>query len=296
MLFVSNLKIFFLIFFTFINEISAAIVRTDSIKVIRVDLNKNINHNSLIVFDVDDVLLSPTDQLLKSHNKFFLDQAFSETLRKSSLMHAEKIWSIAWKDHKAELIDQRIPFFIKELQRKKTHRVIALTKANTGSYGILKNIEIHRAEMLKKLNINFFLTNQKLHNKIFYGRKCKNTSYFPCYYQGIIYTCGLPKEEILDLFLTEYKLNPESLFFIDDQYKNLEQMEMYCQKKGISFYGYHYIKVQNTKKRKFNHKIFNFQRRLLNEKELWLSDKEIEKLQQGLLRDYRKLFFNNQSK
>ena len=54
---------------------------------------------------------------------------------------------------------------------------------------------------------------------------------------GIILTAEVDKVVVLEYMLRMRKYSPKSIIFIDDQLKNLESLEKFCNKLKIKFHG-----------------------------------------------------------
>ena len=91
-----------------IQECAGEIITTNDFNVIA-DTLQSPNQDTLVIFDVGDVLLQPQDQILKSHHHVelesfekMIDQTFSKTM-------ADELYSVIWLNRKIDLIDERLP-------------------------------------------------------------------------------------------------------------------------------------------------------------------------------------------
>jgi len=149
-----------------------------------------------------------------------------------------------------------------------------LTNAWTGTFGKIASLEDWRIQELRDLGIDVsksFDTKQPL---IFPHLKSKALKRFPIFKQGCLFTCNIAKGDILKAFLQYIGWNPHHIIFIDDKHKHLESVENFCKQAGIAFTGFHYTAVEKMPKTPLNQQIANYQFKVLEQKNRWLSDRE----------------------
>ncbi len=109
---------------------------------------------TLFIFDVDDVLVMPSDQILWASHKKDAD-IYEVQYRKN---YAEKkcyhLWSIARKALNPRLIDPKILELFSQLHQKHI-KTIALTNAGTGKFGAIARVEDLRIQELQRLGLDF---------------------------------------------------------------------------------------------------------------------------------------------
>ena len=206
----------------------------------------NFDENTLIVFDVDDTLITPCDQFfhVKSLWQKLLLYFYSikETLD-FSLNKLTWYYNNALFLDKHKLIDKKTPDLIKRLQLKNI-KVIALTGCLTGNYGVLESVENWRIKMLLNFGIDFSKAFPKNNNFVldkFFKIKP------PIFSQGILFaniTPGAPKDRtkapVLKAFLERVNFKPNKIVFVDDGLKYLIQAQEEMEKVGIPLIGLHY--------------------------------------------------------
>ncbi len=250
---------------------NATIIETNDISIFEAEVH-NANAECLIVLDVDDVLIYPKDQLLRSENKKLLQKMYEESKNKYGSKEVEKIWSIVWDAHEVNLVDARLPRIIMEAQDRGLN-IIALTKADSGVYGKISSIEKHRVDMLKRANIWFTMDTQVNFNDAYKNLRCADGINHPSYYEGVIFTCGINKDIALDIYLKNDPSRYKKIIFLDDKYENLKHVEGYCQKNSLQFMGFHYTVIQNLPKRDVNIDAIKMQVDTLYKKRIWLNDR-----------------------
>jgi len=233
---------------------------------------QNVGRNQLVIFDVDDVLIHPKDQLLRSCNKVHLNNLIKDSETKYSSDVSESIWSIMWNSHEVQPVEPSIAKIIHDLQESGV-TTIALTKANTGKYGVIDSIEKHRVKQLHELGIMF---RPLINDKYYTSLQCKHCLGNPSHYQGIFFTCGLQKQLVLELAIQDIGYVPEKIIFIDDHMENLENISEYCKLNNIEFIGLHYVVVAKFPMKQIDLGIVKQQINALNVDKKWLPDSHFQ--------------------
>jgi len=244
----------------------------------------NLNSDSLIVFDVDQVLIDPIDRILSRKGETLKKSLLEELGQRYGIEKGHEIYSILVHTRKVRLVEEETPDLIRGLieQNKK---VIALTKFPTGPFGCIPSVEAWRETQLKALGIDFSAS-FKAHPRIAFP-KLQSSLYpaLPVFQSGILYTGGggltpaqLSKGEVLKAFLSHLDWKPSHLIMVDDVESNVEDVEQACHELGISSEGYHYTYVLNLED-KIDEALARFQFNFLDQHRVWLSDQEaLEKM------------------
>jgi hypothetical protein len=212
---------------------------------------KDIDMSTLVVFDVDSVLIIPEKEELHP----FVFQKYKN--------HVKKLYDHLSKDqrhflnhiiagHTSILVDPTCLFFIKKLQNINIP-LVALTAAKKGIFNEEKmNFHQVRFNQLFSLGIDFsnnlFTDNDFTNLLDTYGD-------YPGIRNGIIYSSGLhnKKGDVLTTFLKDKK-NIKKIIFFDDKLKHLQSVS-YCLKEKfpkIKLLTFHY---QGVKKLKLSHDV-----------------------------------------
>lgn len=234
------------------------------------EILKNIDQNSLVVFDIDDTLIIPEDHIINDRfaHVELIKNLDEKTLSKIHMHSAQK------------LIEPCSSEIISDLQ-KRGIKVIALTARGHGKFhDILKTEKVIFTKLLllgidlrnnfsgkiafDKFNINQF-------------NKFNPDQIKPKFYKGIIFSFGSPKGEVLAHFLDQINLKPTQVIFFDDLMHNLESVQKSMQDRGIKYQGFCY-KGSHNHNISLDLDLIQFQLDYLNQTGLWLNDLSAKKL------------------
>lgn len=230
------------------------------------------DQDTLVIFDVDYVLMMPTKDYSLSRNAY-RKSLWSDLKSRVTSDEEEFLRSIIVADAKWELMDQKILDILLYLEENSIP-TIAMTALNTGKMGVIKSREDLRIHELKSLNISF--KNTSPFNKDISLDSLKTKHGIPLLKDGIIFTAEQDKGFILDKILTELTYKPNKIIFIDDKFENIKSVESFCQKTKIPFVGFYYRKIELIKTKNVDDE--NFEKLLiktLEQDKIWLlSDKK----------------------
>lgn len=239
---------------------------------------KNVTPDSLVIFDVDEVLVYPENVVQLQVAAPFWEATMADLEKRRGKATRDLLHSIMLLQSKWQLTDAEVPSLIQDLQRQKI-RVLALTTFWTGKMGKLKSVEDWRSTHLKEHHIDFSITAgiPKRYFNITKFDKVNGKAY-PVYKDGIIYTNHYAnKGEILSAFLKQTNLNPTNIIFIDDKLKNIIDIENFCNAANINYTGIHdnrILKQYNT----FDATLGKYQFDHLENHYVWLNDLEAKKI------------------
>lgn len=230
--------------------------------------------NTLIIFDIDHVLIMPTKELTQNRHPFrkLLWGEITKNLPDSEI---KLLTSIIKHRQEWEIVDRRILNIIDYLN-KESIPTIALTTRGTGKLGILPNLEDKTEENLDKLGIKIPYP-KPFHKKL---KLCefKNTNGMPVLQKGIISTSELNKGKILAEYLKRLDYIPNKIIFIDDKFENIESVKHMSEELNIEFDGYHYngakILIKNTS---IDEEAERLRFQILANEHRWLSTVEAKK-------------------
>lgn len=226
--------------------------------------------NALVLFDVDDVLITSPDYIARGHLpkelKTQIAQAFSQLSDADTL---EEVYSLLWQKPARVLIEPQVTTIINNLKQQGA-LVIGLTSMESGSYGVIADMPKWRADMLKNMGISF---TQKYPNQIYTQLKEYRNNY-PVLYEGILCTNQQPKGDVLAAFLDANNVHPQLIVFFDDGLKNLESVGECCKKRGIAYRLFHYKGFERFSSALDLPLIMKQVEMLINEHR-WVSDQEI---------------------
>lgn len=226
---------------------------------------------TLLILDIDDVLIMPIDLICSSHNKKIFEEYLKPYLETLSEDKRMELLSISLAKRKIKTVDPQSPTILKNLAEKKV-KCIALTNAWTGKYGIIPSLENLRIQELKNVGYDFSAAFPHLPTKVFNELKSKDPNRFPVYKAGILWTCNLPKGMMLKKFLQHASYKPSRIIFIDDKMRHIESVRQYCQENNINFQGLCYTAPTPSP---LNIEIAKIQIDHLIKDKTWLSDEEV---------------------
>lgn len=111
------------------------------------------DENTLVIFDVDDVLLHPKDQILKIHNKPHAEEIYKQIEARLTQAEAQELYSYSLLQRQNGPVDERIITLIDQIQSKGI-KVLALTNCLTGTFGKIDSLEDWRIQELKRVGVS----------------------------------------------------------------------------------------------------------------------------------------------
>lgn len=250
-----------------------------SIEELRGDLAE-CNSETLLVLDVDEVLITTQDIFLKPE----LESVFLGMVKKSmegakdqkERDEIEAKLSISLTKSQRVLVENEWPLFIKELQAKKI-KILALTSHPTGKFGHVEDVACWKVDSLESFGISFAKTFSQP-SRLTLERLTKSGIPSPIYERGVLFSRGFSKGEVLSEFLATVKdWQPKKVVMVDDLLKNHETMQAELAKRGIDYKGYYYTKA-HLQKSQIDADLVTFQFHYLMEHAKWLSDSEARSL------------------
>ena len=231
------------------------------------------NKDTLVIFDVDDVLIRPgSDDDFKHPCRTLLWQ---EIKHRSTPNKVEFLHSSILSATKQHLTDPRIIDIFNYLKSQNIPTV-ALTAMGTGNFGIIEKMEDIRVNELNDLGISFLpltplqdeLLVPELENTHIVFPYCKGT---PMLKYGIIFTAGVDKRVVLEYMFNKYNYYPKNIIFVDDCIENLESLETLNTKLNLNFYGFHYAAASLTKFPNIDENLERLRFKFLEQESCWLS-------------------------
>ena len=235
------------------------------------------DEKTLIVFDVDEVLITTKDHFLHPYalDDFFLwaQRAFENAKSEEEKIDVEEKLSLCMLLPERVLIEENAPKLIEKLQKKKA-KVIALTSCRTGTFGVIPKVEKWRFEHLQSLGVDFssafsHIPRHEFHAMASSGKRA------PLFENGILFSKGYEKGDLLLAFLKVSDFKPTQVIFIDDLTENIESVEKALQSLNIPCKSYHYLGAKRFFK-KPDAQILRAQFEHLMRHREWLSDEEIK--------------------
>ena len=244
-------------------------------------LLKLADKDTLFIFDVDDVLITPSDEDNFKHpyrNQLWELIANKLTLEKREILESSVVYVT-----KQVLVESRIIniFDYLKLQQIPT---MALTAFGTGKFGVITKKEDFRIKELDSVGISFLsltpLRGELLAielentNMIYSDLICKG---IPTLKSGIILTAGVDKSVVLEYMFSHYQYYPDTIIFVDDCMRNIVSLKNLCIKLKINFYGLCYRAVYLMPLPVINEHLEKLRFDVLEQECVWLGYSELLK-------------------
>lgn len=200
-----------------INVALAEIIKTPTLAPIE-SVIKQANSDTLVIFDVDDVLLMPNDQILEKHNKHYLEGVEKKLEKQLGEPVAQVLYSIIFIQRHNSPVDEKIIKLISRLQADGI-KVLALTNCFTGKFGKITSMEDWRINELNRTGYDFGKSWSGLapHHfeglgKVGKGLSAKSSS-APAFKKGVVLTSSVSKGEALKAFLAYAQFMPKKIHY-----------------------------------------------------------------------------------
>lgn len=232
------------------------------------------DQNTLVIFDIDEVIIQTTDAILKPQHKPHFAKWEKDLLARSSEEELMYLRSIIFQEQSIKLVQDQILDTLNSLKTRKVN-TIAITWIPTGPRGKIAKFEDWGLGRLQKFDIDFRKFNN-LKDHIFLEIPAKHG--VPMTKNGVTFTAQAAKGTLLDAVLKYNNLKPKKVIFIDDKLSHLESVEEVCKNLNIPFIGIHYTAVIKSDKWKFDAELASVQFQTLEKEHKWLSDQEAKEL------------------
>lgn len=218
---------------------------TDDDEILHQILDKT-DKNTLVVFDCDEVLITPTDTLFSPANKNNYKRTIEYLTQKVGPSKADDILIDLRKQYKFVLVDEKLPRIIKNLQKNGT-KVLVLTAHWTGKFHDIEQVEDLRKNELAPFDFDFKKSWNDVDKIVFHELPATlpthNLIRYPIFEDGIIFSCNLKKGVVLQEFLNHIPQKFDKIIFVDDKIKNIKSVEKFCNDNGIQGYCIQYKKA-----------------------------------------------------
>lgn len=260
-----------------LEQIKPGIYESDDIELILSHPLKNFGHEDIVIFDIDEVLITPR-----------LDPFWFEHVKKESSLYKEFLSQeqhirdkfslylfVSQSLSTIQLMDERTPMLIKKLQLQGVKCV-----GNTGLdpvFGSNLNFDSasSRVALLRDFGIDFSCAFPHLSSWTFDTLDQTHiTARTPLFKEGIVFSPEVPKYITQNELFNRLEIAPKRLVFIDDRIENVQGMYNFINSLGIECYSFCYSKNKTKPLLSyFSDEIF--------EKELIKSEEFVKKLLGG---------------
>lgn len=226
---------------------------------------KEFTNKTLVMFDLDDVLIYPQDALMQNW-------------RSNWKPEGTRVWTaeedtIAWMSAKFQLMDPEGPRLIESLNEKGI-LTIGFSSFTMDQSDIVESIPKWRDQHLRKLGINF-----KIEKEVVFSGQIGFIP--PSFERGVLYCGNFYKKDkdnkgrTLSIFLEWLDWTPELIICVDDSQKHLESVQRELDRRGIPFIGFLYIPKNLDP---IDVEIAELQYETIINKKIWLSDQEAKEI------------------
>lgn len=229
-----------------------------------------IDNDTLVIFDVDYVLIMPIDEDSLNRSPY-RKSLWRNLIRNKNTKDIKNYHCMNRLRSEWRLVDLKIIDIYTELKAKKIP-TIALTSLETGKCGVIKKLEDWRIQQLIKYGLDFSILTPLQDVSIPLLAKKDG---IPMLKSGVIFTAQLEKGKVLGHILREMNYLPKKIIFIDDQLPNLESVEEMANQMHIEFYGIHYTAVNEMSPPIIDENLENIRFKIFEEKRIWLKYNEI---------------------
>jgi Protein of unknown function (DUF2608) len=236
---------------------------------------KKVDQNTLVIWDVDGVLLIGADRILHSENIHDgLVHKYTDYIANKYKLNQTEIELFTSKlliQRKPQLVDTKVLDIMQHLESNNIYS-IALTYCYVGALGEIKSFADYRINELAKIGakLNGAFCN---YDTIELNTLPKVSGYYLLWKQGILFCLEPNKGKVLVALLGMVDWHPIKVIFIDDKIGNLQSVQEELKEKNIQFIGFHYTGALNLP-RKINEKLVEFQYEYLIKYDKWLSDQQ----------------------
>ena len=237
------------------------------------------DQNTLVVFDVDEVLLTASDQILQNHA--YANEKLWAISEQVGLPEFWNLISILFMQRKAKHVDMKFVPLLNELKNRGI-KTIALTNCQTSGVGQMSSMKDWRLNELKNLGYHFEDSWQNTPEIIFEDLLTEYEGTFPIFAEGVLFTNNIPKGKVLQAFLAYKQYMPHKIVFIDDRLEYLESVREIAKEAAIPYTGIHYTTMDTGNKHNLCEKRASLQLEVLMKEKIWISDKDAdERMKRG---------------
>ena len=225
------------------------------------------DHTSLVLFDVDDVLIMDEHPYRLTHP--YRKQWRRESKARLSEEERNLLFSIILAERNVRLVDPSIVDILGDLEKRKIP-TMALTKLYTDKFGVIEKMQDWRIKELNAINIDFSKLTPIKDEILIHGLQVGYG--VPVLLEGVILTANRDKADILEHILHEKKYYPKSIIFVDDVLENLEVVQNLCERLKINFHGFEYLAAKQVPEIELDEKSERVRFQILEQKYRWLTE------------------------
>lgn len=246
------------------------------------DFCNTIKGSCLIVFDVDQTLITPADALWQEDHIWQIDPLKEHQFENQYKTNAERdhIVSDRLLHCAMKSVESITVSIIQDLQ---THpfKIIALTNFGPDQFGLIPSIKEWRFKQLFDLGIDF---SKSFPDVTFcfshLASSVSENGGYPTLFKGILFAANNPKGIVLAAFLDVINQKFETIIVIDDRDKYLESIEKEMKARNQDVQCFWYVGAEKNKAVRKDD-VIQLQLAYIHDQHTYLSDAEAEKIIQA---------------
>ncbi len=219
---------------------------------------KDSDSMTLAIFDVDMVLIQPSDPAFQMANMKRFSPICKRILNDVPKDKQMMFLGLMTISSDPVLIDDKIPHLLNHIIHKGI-QTMAMTSNLTGKFGSIDKMEQWRIDNLRKLGIDFSKSAPCQANLVFDELATYRGNY-STYLHGVLFVNGttVSKGEAFLSFIRKTGFYPNRVIFVDDREDNLKSVEVAIQQleRNIEFQGIHFLGAQKYPSKKISEEQF----------------------------------------
>lgn len=221
----------------------AQIVEVHSLDEVREHF-KGKNSSTFAVFDIDMVLIQPSDPAFQMLNIERYYPVAKRIILSVPPAKRDILYALTSLYYDSVLVDNNYPLFFQQLQDQGIP-AMGLTASLTGSLLHIPCLEAWKSDHLCSQGI-YFEESAPSSSSITFCDLPSYRGYYPVFYKGVLLTNGgfsCSKGKGFVTFLQDAQLHPQEIIFADDKEDNLTSVEraLFEYDPSIKFVGLHYL-------------------------------------------------------
>ncbi len=245
---------------------------------------KNIDDQALVVFDLYNTIIVPSDMILRSNAKP-LFKKIDESIQDDKTFVPHHPHSDAHlkrsvlKSMKFEPVDSKFPKIIQELSERGI-ATMAISLSNKRDFGSTQKSASVTLNHLAQVGLDFKKSFIEFTAPVF--EKPYSSAVFK---DGVLFATKVQKGKLLAEFLKKMDLQPSKIIYIDDKLDFVQSVDSEMKSLGIDTLCFHYTQAETLPFR-VDETIAEFQIRNLRQNAEWISDEEardVHKIEQNAL-------------
>ena len=249
------------------------IISADDVSVVE-NYTKNLDENSLVIFDCDNVLTTVKVGAFNVRNKNFLENYLRDKSHSKDEFY-DKIRLILINEN-TYIVNQRMVDLVADLSKRNIRHMVAT------SYSVrpLKDVPDPMQWRINNLHtMGYFFEKSWTDQKEDLVLNDFGTDHNPIFRGGILFCDIFSKGDCIRSFLEYRGWTPKKIVFIDDSLKNVSSVGEFCCKNEIEYVGIEYLESQRISSNiPFSDNLGKFQISHLMDKSIWLKDEEVHKI------------------